>query len=239
MKRIFFVLVLFAIFATGNVRDSFAQSPSTDSADSIRKKVQEKVQETLNSPRAYVGTITDISESTIQINKVTMGTANSKPKEIQQISVKSDTVFVKIGKDTKTVKFSELAIGDWVIAMGFVNSNNVLEARRVLITDPIKPTIRRALQVRVEAATKNKLTVKNISGDTITLTASSNASITTTKNGKIIKIKLTDIDEGSSLIVVGTLDGSTFEARRIHLLEVVINPTTKPSPSPKSSPEAE
>ena len=113
----------------GSSSDSGIKTGDIKTGD-IRAKVEEKVKEALNRPKAYLGTVTDISDSTIQIK-----TAES---QIQQISVKDDGIaVVKTGTINKAVKLTDVAIGDFIVAMGYINSNTVLNAQRILITDPV------------------------------------------------------------------------------------------------------
>lgn len=126
------VLVVYSSsFEERETTTATSSASTSDSSDSgIRAKVEEKVREALNRPKAYLGTITDISDSTIQIK--------SSESQIQQISVKDDGVtVVKTGTVNKAVKLTDIAIGDFIVAMGYINSNTVLNAQRILITDPV------------------------------------------------------------------------------------------------------
>lgn len=126
------VLVVYSSsFEERETTTATSSASTNNSSDSgIRAKVEEKVREALNRPKAYLGTITDISDSTIQIK--------SSESQIQQISVKDDGVtVVKTGTVNKAVKLTDIAIGDFIVAMGYINSNTVLNAQRILITDPV------------------------------------------------------------------------------------------------------
>lgn len=150
MKKII-LLVIFIIavinipslstFAQEEMDDS-TESAQTEEINSIREKVQEKIEQVRSNPKAYLGTVTDITEETIQIK--------GGAEEILQISVdEENTNFVNIGKKTTTVNFEDVAIGDYIVAMGFENGNGVLEAKRVLITPPIEPVARTILLGKV------------------------------------------------------------------------------------------
>jgi len=93
------------------------------------KSVEENTDLT-KKPTAYVGTITDISSGTIQIK--------DENGDIKQISLLKDTKFINTLKKNIEVKSTDLAIGDYIIAMGFVNGNKVLKTQRLLITSPIE-----------------------------------------------------------------------------------------------------
>ena len=208
---------------------------ATTSSDAIRNKVQEKVENLTKSPKAYIGTVTDLSEGTIQINRFVFTPKEEQGGEIQQISINDESVYVKVAKESKTIKFSDLAIGDFIVAMGYVNGNSVLEAKRILVSEPIKLTQRKAYFARVVSADKNKATVKISTNDELTIVPGDEISITTIKEGKQVKIKFADLPEEENIIVVGTLTGSEIEARRIHVLTTESEP---PEPSAKASPKS-
>ncbi|MEK7550341.1 MAG: hypothetical protein AAB535_00945 [Patescibacteria group bacterium] len=93
-------------------------------SSAFEEKEGDRLEKAANKPKAYLGIVTDITDSTIQI-KTTSG-------EIRQISITSDVTFVKI----------EPAIGDFIVAMGYRNGNQVLNAQRILITPaPVEPKI--------------------------------------------------------------------------------------------------
>lgn len=107
-------------------------TPASDASSEagIRQKVEAKVADLLNKPKAYIGTVTDITDSTIQIKTM--------DGEIKQISTANDGVtVVKANPTAKTVKLTDIAIGDFIVAMGYINSSSVLSAQRILIVDPI------------------------------------------------------------------------------------------------------
>ena len=231
-----FLLVLLAI-------PVFGQEEATKSSDAIREKVQEKVDQALNTPLAYIGTITDISESTLQISKFVLQEEKEKTGEIQQVSTNEETVFVSVGKKTETVDFEDVAIGDFVVAMGFVNGNSVLEAERVLITEAFEPTEREAVQAVVSETAKGELGA-NISpaGEEITIKPEKGARITMTEEEETEKIVFTDIEEGDEIIAVGVYEDEVFTARRIHVLTVIEEAEeeeAETSPFPSLTPESE
>jgi hypothetical protein len=150
--------------------------------------VEEKVKEALNRPKAYLGTVTDISDSTIQIK--------SSESQIRQVSVKDDSVSViKSGTVNKAVKLSDIAIGDFIVAMGYINSNTVLNAQRILITNPVtEPKV---------SATFGKL----IDIDKKTATS------------KSVKAKLKIIKDDDQIIFVTVGDTTTTTIRSVFVIQ--------------------
>jgi len=161
LKKLGILAVITIIFST--VIGSVYAEDSTDSADSIRDKVKEKIEQVLNKPKAYLGTVTDKTEDTLQIK-------NFKG-EIQFVSVESDqTSLASVGKTTKAIKYDDVAIGDFIIAMGYMasedesektNGDSVLETKRILVTEPIEPTKRKIVFGNVVSIEKKILTLKS------------------------------------------------------------------------------
>lgn len=205
---------------------------STDS--SIRQKVQEKVELALLFPKAYLGIITDISSGTIQINKLNLDKKDNSGKEIKQISIPTSVTFTKMQKgESKNIKISDVAIGDYIVAMGFINNNQVLEAQRILVTDPLEPTGRIARLGTVTSITKTKFKMKIPSQETETEVVEESGTIFTKYvDGKITKSSASDVKAEAVLIVAGTPDIKNFFARKIHILSL---PETV-KPTPKSTP---
>ncbi|OGM24553.1 hypothetical protein A2627_03455 [Candidatus Woesebacteria bacterium RIFCSPHIGHO2_01_FULL_39_28] len=213
-------LVYSSEFSKTSATGSPPPSPAVTGADSVREKVKEKVEEKLKNPKAYIGTITDITATTVQIR--------SSAGEIQQVSVDKDlTTFIEIDKNkvSKEVKFTDLAIGDFIVAMGYKNGNEVLAARRVIITPVIKLTERTAVYGTVLTNAKNKITTKNTGSQNVTTIEPDNpVNITEDANATVVKIKLTRISEGNVIVAIGTTTGTSFLARRIHVLSPTPNP---------------
>ncbi|MGB6839070.1 MAG: Ig-like domain-containing protein [Microgenomates group bacterium] len=219
------VFVYSTEFAKQIGEDEEEEESATEEADSVRDKVQQKVEEARSVPFAYIGTVTDISEQTLQINKFVFTRTENDTSEIQQISIDDEeTAFVKITKVSKVVEFSDVAIGDFIITMGFKNGNGVLSAKRVLITTPIEPTKRKAVYGEVDEIGKKE----------ITLTASDGREWTA-EFGKSWKgPELDEIDKGNVIIAVGTASEATLETRTLFVI-----PAESPSPSPTPTPSPE
>ncbi len=180
---------------------------ASTSGDVIRDNVTAKIQAATSAPLAYIGVVTDITDSAIQI-KNGLG-------EIQQISTNKDsTVYVKTTNDTtKQVKSTDVAIGDFLIAMGVRQVNDVLSASRILITDPIKETTRRGLFGTVTASPVGKITVKNEkTNDSISVTPADSLQITGVT-------KFSAVKTGDKIIAVGEFANGTIDARTIQVVK--------------------
>ena len=172
-------------------------SPTASSEAGVREIVLKKVEDILNSPKAYLGTVTDIAEKTIQL-KTDSGT-------IEQVSADNeDLTVIKQNPTAKEVKFTDIAIGDYIIAMGYRNGNHVLNAKRILITQP-QPTP----QIKIYYGK-----VKSISKKEIMVNENDKAAVAATTKLSNKKIKAED-----TVIVVGTIIKDIFTARTIFLVE--------------------
>lgn len=224
MKKLLFTVPALIILLSAST--VLAQDTSTDSAGSIREKVIERIQTKLRSPKAAIGTVTDITDTTVSIRSV--------KGDIVQASIEKDKVAViKVAKVSKKVAFKELAIGDFIITMGYKNGNGVLETKRILITQPVAADTRKAFFGVVTQVGKDKLTIKETTNGKLDITGTIKT-VKITEVGKTINLKFSQLRVGDKVILVGTQNGDVFEVRRIYVTE--LTNSTSPSPSPKITP---
>jgi hypothetical protein len=168
------------------------------------------VAEASKNPKAYIGTVTDIADSTIQIKTI--------DSQIQQVDISGNgiTVVNIVGTNNKTVKLTDVAIGDFIVAMGYVNGNQVLNAQRILITDPVtEPKISISLS-NVTAVSKKSLTVTDVkSGQGSSITPDKNTDLESFANGKETATKITSINKNDLVIYVSDTTGTPAIVRSI------------------------
>jgi hypothetical protein len=188
-------------------------SPTPASATSesdINKAVAQKVAEASKNPKAYIGTVTDIADSTIQIKTI--------DSQIQQVDIGGSgiTVVNVAGKNNKTVKLTDIAIGDFIIAMGYVNGSQVLDAQRILITDPVtEPKISVSLS-SVTAISKKSLTVTDVkSGQSGTVTPDKNTDLESFANGKETATKIASVNKNDLVIYISDTTGTPAVIRAV------------------------
>jgi hypothetical protein len=174
--------------------------PSTQpesSESGVRETVLKKVEDVLNSPKAYLGTVTDIAEKTIQL-KTDSGT-------IEQVSASDEELTVINQNPTvKEVKLADIAIGDYIVAMGFRNGNHVLNAKRILIANPsVFPQIK-IIMGNVKSISKKEILVNE-----------NNKMVVNTST----KLSVKNIKAGDTVILVGTTAKDILTARTIFLVE--------------------
>lgn len=187
---------------------------ATPSADSIRDKVQQKVDQALQKPKAYIGSITDVMESTVQIK--------SPSGEILQLSTTPDTSFTKTVKGkTSDIKFTDLAIGDYIIGMGIQNGNKVLEANRILVTDAPGAVNRNILYGRVVKSDAKTITLETMKDKkSFVITYDKNTDFLTKKADKFTAIKIAAVNDGEDIgFIFNTVaDDGTYTARTVIVL---------------------
>jgi len=234
MKKIAIIILSLILFSS-SLRYLKAQT-ATSSSESIREKVQEKVIQVLSNPKSYIGTITDISSTTIQVRKYLIA-QEGKTGEILQISTNQDTTFVSVGKTTKTIKLADIAIGDFIIAMGYKNGNNVLNATRILVTEALKPSNRISVLGKITKVSKNSLEITSLANEKLTLEPNTSISVVDFVDQKETKIKFSDIEVDDSLIAFGIINNNVFEARKIDVISLTPSASPIPSASPSATPK--
>lgn len=177
----------------GSTTSASGSAEVSTSTDSVRQKVNEKISLIEKSPTAYIGTVTDITDSNIQIK--------DQNGEIQQIATDKDqTDYVKNIDTAKTIESTDLAIGDFVIAMGLKNGNKVLDGKRIVVTEPFKSSTRTAIFGSITDITKKVVTLKDNSEKETSVTFGTNW------DGP----EISELKAGDKIIVTGEIKDSTF-----------------------------
>jgi len=195
------VLVVYSSnFQVSTIPSPTTSDNSTESA--LRQKVAEKVAEAMNKPKAYLGVVTDIADSTIQL-KTTDG-------QIKQVSTISGNVSVVniAGTNNKVVKLTDIAIGDFIVAMGYVNTASVLSAQRILVTDAVTDPKIDSFLGKVQSITSKTAVVSSLrDGQEGSITPSAKTDIETYTGGKLVVSKFGSI--GINDLVIYVTDGSS------------------------------
>jgi len=186
-------------------------SPNGNASETsdIRAKVAQDVANTLSRPKAYIGTVTDITDSTIQIK--------TTASEIKQISATADgtTVINSTGTTSKAVKTTDIAIGDFIVAMGYIDGNSVLDAQRILITDSITEPKITVSEAKVKSATRNALIINAVSGNKEdSVVPDVNTDIEAVKDGKSASARFSSISADDIIIYVVTTDSKGNDSVR-------------------------
>lgn len=185
----------------------------TTTSDPIRQKVQEKLDLASNKPKAIIGSVTDKTENSLQIKN---GGA-----EIRQAAVlDGQTKFVRITSASKDISFADVAIGDYVAALGYKSATGVLDSRRVLVVT--QPTVS---ERRISLGTITKYTSKLLTvtlGDNTTISVKPLTGVAVSQkseDGTLKSLKFTSLEQGDRVIISGKINKDIHESRSIFLLQ--------------------
>lgn len=127
------IFFLFIILLFSFLKPVYAIEASSSAIDiqSIREVVQQKVKEKLNiittpssKPKSFFGSIKEIKNQQIEINQ---------NNENKTIITTEDTTYINL-KRTK-ISLKDLKVGDEILAIGYINSQNQLETKRIIIIE--------------------------------------------------------------------------------------------------------
>jgi len=249
-KLKFFISLLLGAIFLSHTSLSWAVSPvpeatPTDEAvlgekvkeirDAVKEKVREKLAEVKKGQKkAFVGEIIEISDTTL-----TLETRGGE----SQIQVATDAAILNTNKEE--IDFEDLAIGNFTIAMGFLDENSILQAiRLVIIKKPALVVRRVAFGVVTDISKDEMLTIKNEKKDIIYSVETTGKTMITKKvDGKIEKVTFEEIAVGDRVIAVGKPEENNdiiITARHVHVIPGLNKPTPTSeteSPSPTEIPE--
>lgn len=177
--------------------DSTEEKPVEEAIDAIREKIKEEISEKSLKKIAYVGTITDIASGNIQIKSV--------QGDIKQISVSDETSYVNTLKKNVEIKSTDLAIGDYIVAMGFLNGNKVLDTKRILVSEAITTNKYESVIGKVSQISKTKITIERENGEMFEAAMPK----------KWVGPNISEIEVGQFIIVVGNQEDETYTLRTI------------------------
>lgn len=192
-----------------------AQEEATPATQTIREKVREKIENIVHKPRAVVGTLTEITDSTLQIQ--------TRSGQLQMAATGEETTYVRTTRGRRTeVEFEDLVLGDFIIAMGFRNGNEVLETRRVITYDSSPLTERRAVFGVVQGNENGTLTLQHPkTAEVWTVETSRDTKITRKGEDGFEEIDVDEVQVGDRIIAAGVPDEkeeNTLLAGRIHVI---------------------
>lgn len=207
----------------------------TDSTNSVREKVRQTIENLVKKPQAVVGALDQITDSTLQIKGM-----NGKTL---QVAATGDTKYIKTGKDKKDIKFQELALGNFIVALGYRNGNDILEAKRVLVYEAAPFSKEQVILGKVKEFSKNKMSlIRQVNNENWTINTKGVSVLRKSlTDNKLEKLTTNDIEIGDKIIVAGTLDTKSDQTIKADKIYIFPNQTTTktsgtPSPRPKSSP---
>lgn len=215
-----------------------AQSPTPDEAvkeirEAVKEKVRKNFEETQKGQKkAFVGKITEVSNSTL-----TLETQTGK----QQTKVEEETTI--IGKNKNEIDFDDLEIDNYLIAMGYLSENGILQAKRVIVTEKAKTPNQQVAVGRVTdiSADEKIITVKNEKKEIIYTVEATSKTIITQKSedGKVEKVSFNKIKDDDWLVAIGTPsenEEKIITAKLIHFVPGKSKPKVTPTPKVEEEP---
>lgn len=195
----------------------------------IRQKAQERIMALRGAAkkRAYWGKLAEITNSTLVLE-------NSRGE--RRVKTDEDTKFF-LGK--AAIKFEDLEIDNFIIAMGYLDESGTLLAKRIIsLKTPPKPAIKRhAVYGKVTdiSADEKILAVTHPKKEvTYEVQVTSKTIITKKVEGKMKKVVFADIEMGDRVVAIGTKEeeNETITARIIHVIPGKAEGLEKETPTP-------
>ncbi len=186
MIKITNLLVVLVLIGSTGTYSVHAQS-ATDSA--IRQAVKDQVAaiKTSVAKRAFVGPISAKSEASITVTNLS---------NLTRTAVVAGDATIKLSGG-KEGTFADLKVGDFVIAMGDVDSQGTLAVKRLLVIAKPTPDKRLVLSGRVTDTSMSSYTIETAKKEVWAIKFTSGTSFTG-------KIKKTDVKVGDRIVAVGT-----------------------------------
>lgn len=208
------------------IKDTIKERLEKTIGDNV-DKIQGLITEEQNSlkKRAFFGEVESITKDTLTINT---------DEDVKQASFNDDTTLVKLPGRTD-IEIEDLAVGDFIIAMGFLNENGVLETRRIVVSPQPKPApVRKLFWGEIEEIDNETIA---FDGQEIEISE------------KMLQIKgvedpsLEDISLGDKLFVLATVDdeGEIDEVKNVLVVPVknALEIQTTPIETEEETDEAE
>ncbi len=216
MKKYIFIVLFLTLLPTPVLGQTPTTSPSTsDEIQKLREVIQQKVKEKLqeltlgqtpNPKKAYLGTITEITDSSIKIDSKT---------KIYEFTLSDDANYVNL--KLNKIKKTDLKVGQDVLILSLAKDTSVY-AKKIIIVDPIKlqnnknvtlgkiADISSTTSILVLIPTNNKNRELQIKVDSKTEIV--------TKNNK--SIKFSELKKGQKIICIyNSSQNSTYPALKI------------------------
>lgn len=181
--------------------------------DRLRRAAEDKTDEAKkilgsSDRRAIVGTLKDLSSNTLTIQLKNGGTRMS--------SIGESAVVLRQGK---AAKLEDLAIGDYVIAMGYLTTGDVLDARRVVAVDkPTSQPARMTLVGTISSVNEKSASLKVASARPAELGGAEDFEVNVSKTANF---EIASAAEGTKILIVGILsskDPHSLTAKAIKLI---------------------
>ncbi len=243
MKKIIVLLLAFSLISLVPLgvlaQDNEEPSPSPDD-ERIKQKVEERIEKVLSSAeeeqkRALVGTLKSVTNSTLTIE--------TQAGDFQAKIASEATI---LNENRKEIEIDDLKIGSNIIAMGFFDDQDVLDAKRVVMTEEFQiPETDSVFGLVTDISQEEKvLTIKHPKTQTVYMVdIGTKTKITKRVKGEVKEISFSEIEENDLLVVIGKPEENEEKIITANLIHVISGEIEEeevsPSPSPKVSPTQE
>lgn len=218
-------------------------SPAPTTDPSIKEKVEERLQKVLNEQtdrkRGFAGEIRNIG-NTLEI----------KTKSDTKQLLPSETDLEIVGLKKEKLAISDLEIGSFVIAMGYLTDQGALDTRRIVVTAKPKESSKVVIFGTVSDLTndgENILTIASLKGDEETIYEVETNTKTTISSGSdkdSEEMKFSDLAVDDRVVIIGTANSKNallITATTIHIVPAAVptnvetaeDKTASPAPSTK------
>jgi hypothetical protein len=237
--KILALCTVFFALCTMLLSGAFAQT-STPTDEEISPEIKEKVQERIeaieesaNRKAAYFGTITDVSNSTLTIESV---------RGERKIKTDEETIF--LGDKGQAIKLDDLEIEDFIIALGYLESDSYLLGKRISVLaeepEPVEPKEAVYGEVADISEEEEVISLSSLKDETTyEIDVISKTTIEKKVGEKTEEIKFEEIEIGDRLAAVGIKENGngTISASVIYLIPAGAEATVEEiTPAPKASP---
>src|SRR5690606_23601010 len=120
--------------------------------------------------------------------------------------------------DADEIEFSDIAIGDYIAALGTLNSN-VMSVSRILVTTAPDESEITSVSGTIETLSSSEFLVKSHeTGESVPIDATKGAKTYSAKEDEISSSRLSTADEGDEIIIIGEMHSQELVADTLILL---------------------
>lgn len=201
LKKTGLLLLLILLITTPvTAQEQASEGAQEDLSETIKERLKKASNDSVLSvtdtaPTALVGTLESVANGTLTIKTKT---------GVSLASVNDDTAYVRLPK-SETIAFEDVAIGDYVIAMGFVNGSEVLEAERVVVSStPPTPSTKQSLVGTVIAINQktDTLTITSPTGSETDVTFDDSQLFSRENAIEEVELDFDDLEEGKYVLAI-------------------------------------
>jgi len=225
-QKLFFILALvFLLFAPMVIAledEAEEGTVSGEKIEDIRKEIQKKVEEKLSQiteeteKRAWIGIITEITETSLKIK--------ARDGEEERTITLSDEVEI-IGPERQEIDLEDLEQDQRIIAMGYLQIDTTLEAKRIAIVSELEERERMVVfgTINNKSEEDEIISISNSqeNGEEYEIVLTSKTIIRQKIDEEVEEIEYEDLEMDQKIVAVlipTESNGSTFNARLVFVL---------------------